>query len=192
MKKEAILEGLLFVVGDDGLTLSQVQDILEVNNEEAKELVSLLRKEYEKDDRGITINFLGDTLKLTTKKEHKDYYEKLLENPDTNILSQAALETLAIIAYNEPITRVEIDELRGVSTSHIVRKLSAKGLIKEVGKSDLPGRPILYKTTSDFLDYFGLSSKDELPKLDDISIEENKETDLFMTNKGEEEIEIID
>ena len=192
MKKEAILEGLLFVVGDDGLTLSQVQDILEVNTEEAKELVSLLRKEYEKDDRGITINFLGDTLKLTTKKEHKDYYEKLLENPDTNILSQAALETLAIIAYNEPITRVEIDELRGVSTSHIVRKLSAKGLIKEVGKSDLPGRPILYKTTSDFLDYFGLSSKDELPKLDDISIEENKETDLFMTNKGEEEIEIID
>jgi len=192
LKKEAILEGLLFVVGDDGLTLSQVQDILEVNNEEAKELVSLLRKEYEKDDRGITINFLGDTLKLTTKKEHKDYYEKLLENPDTNILSQAALETLAIIAYNEPITRVEIDELRGVSTSHIVRKLSAKGLIKEVGKSDLPGRPILYKTTSDFLDYFGLSSKDELPKLDDISIEENKETDLFMTNKGEEEIEIID
>jgi len=192
LKKEAILEGLLFVVGDDGLTLSQVQDILEVNNEEAKELVSLLRKEYEKDDRGITINFLGDTLKLTTKKEHKDYYEKLLENPDTNILSQAALETLAIIAYNEPITRVEIDELRGVSTSHIVRKLAAKGLIKEVGKSDLPGRPILYKTTSDFLDYFGLSSKDELPKLDDISIEENKETDLFMTNKGEEEIEIID
>jgi len=192
LKKEAILEGLLFVVGDDGLTLSQVQDILEVNCEEAKELVSLLRKTYEEDNRGITINFLGDTLKLTTKKEHKDYYEKLLENPDTNILSQAALETLAIIAYNEPITRVEIDDLRGVSTSHIVRKLAAKGLIKEVGKSDLPGRPILYKTTSDFLDYFGLASKDELPKLEDISIEEDKETDLFMTNKGEEEIEIID
>ena len=192
MKKEAILEGLLFVVGDDGLTLSQVQDILEIDIEEAKELVSELRKVYESDSRGITINFLGDTLKLTTKKEHKDYYEKLLQNPDSNILSQAALETLAIIAYNEPITRVEIDDLRGVSTSHIVRKLAAKGLIKEVGKSDLPGRPILYKTTSDFLDYFGLSSKDELPKLDSISVETSVETDLFMTNKGEEELEIID
>ncbi len=192
MKKEAILEGLLFVVGDDGLTLNQVQDILEIDSEEAKELVSELRKTYESDSRGIAINFLGDTLKLTTKKEHKDYYEKLLENPDTNILSQAALETLAIIAYNEPITRVEIDDLRGVSTSHIVRKLAAKGLIKEVGKSDLPGRPILYKTTSDFLDYFGLSSKDELPKLDSTSVDVNEETDLFMTNKGEEEIEIID
>ena len=192
MKKEAILEGLLFVVGDDGLTLSQVQDILEIDVEEAKELVSELRKTYEEDNRGITINFLGDTLKLTTKKEHKDYYEKLLQNPDSNILSQAALETLAIIAYNEPITRVEIDDLRGVSTSHIVRKLAAKGLIKEVGKSDLPGRPTLYKTTSDFLDYFGLSSKEELPKLDSISVEINKETDLFMTNKGEEELEIID
>jgi len=192
LKKEAILEGLLFVVGDDGLTLSQVQDILEIDIEEAKELVSELRKVYESDSRGITINFLGDTLKLTTKKEHKDYYEKLLQNPDSNILSQAALETLAIIAYNEPITRVEIDDLRGVSTSHIVRKLAAKGLIKEVGKSDLPGRPILYKTTSDFLDYFGLSSKDELPKLDSISVETSVETDLFMTNKGEEELEIID
>ena len=192
MNKEAILEGLLFVVGDDGLTLSQVQDILEIESDEAKELVSELRKTYESDNRGITINFLGDTLKLTTKKEHKDYYEKLLQNPDSNILSQAALETLAIIAYNEPITRVEIDDLRGVSTSHIVRKLAAKGLIKEVGKSDLPGRPILYKTTSDFLDYFGLSSKEDLPKLNDITIEENKETDLFMTNKGEEELEIID
>lgn len=192
MNKEAILEGLLFVVGDDGLTLSQIQDILEIDIEEAKQLVSDLRKIYESDTRGITINFLGDTLKLTTKKEHKDYYEKLLQNKENNMLSQAALETLAIIAYNEPITRVEIDDLRGVSTSYVVRKLLAKGLIKEVGKSDLPGRPILYKTTSDFLDYFGLSSKDELPKLDNISVSENIETDLFTTNKGENEIEIID
>ena len=171
MNNKAILEGLLFVVGDDGLTLKQIEDILSINLDEAKQLVTDLKKEYESDDRGITINFLGDTFKLTTKKEHRDYYEKLLQNTETNFLSQAAIETLAIIAYNEPITRVEIDELRGVSTSHIVRKLLAKGLIKEVGKSDLPGRPILYKTTSDFLDYFGLSSIDELPKLEEINID---------------------
>lgn len=190
MKKEAVLEGLLFVVGDDGLTLTQIQDILDVNIEESKELVMNLRKVYESDNRGITINFLGDTFKLTTKKEHKDYYEKLLQNPETNLLSQASLETLAIIAYNEPITRVEIDELRGVSTSYVVRKLLAKGLIKEVGKSDLPGRPTLYKTTNDFLDYFGLSTKDDLPKLEEIK-EVELEVDLFKTNK-KEDIEILD
>lgn len=189
MNNKAILEGLLFVVGDDGLTLKQIEDILSINLDEAKQLVTDLKKEYESDSRGITINFLGDTFKLTTKKEHRDYYEKLLQNPETNFLSQAALETLAIIAYNEPITRVEIDELRGVSTSHIVRKLLAKGLIKEVGKSDLPGRPTLYKTTCDFLDYFGLSSIDELPKLEEINIDNLDEVDLFKSN-GRKELEI--
>ena len=197
MNNNAILEGLLFVVGDDGLTLKQIEDILSINLDEAKQLVSGLKKEYESDNRGITINFLGDTFKLTTKKEHKNYYEKLLQNPETNFLSQAALETLAIIAYNEPITRVEIDELRGVSTSHIVRKLLAKGLVKEVGKSDLPGKPTLYKTTSDFLDYFGLSSIEELPKLEEINIDNIDEIDLFKSNGRldtniEEDIEILD
>ena len=191
MNNKAILEGLLFVVGDDGLTLKQIEDILNIDLEEAKQLVSDLKKDYESDSRGIAINFLGDTFKLTTKKEHKDYYEKLLQNPETNFLSQAALETLAIIAYNEPITRVEIDELRGVNTSHIVRKLFAKGLIKEVGKSDLPGRPTLYKTTSDFLDYFGLSSIEELPKLEEINIDTFDEVDLFKSN-GRQNIDIND
>ena len=185
MNYEAILEGLLFVVGDDGLTLNQISDILDIDIDKSKELVMNLRKVYESDNRGITINFLGDTFKLTTKKEHKDYYEKLLQNTENNMLSQAALETLAIIAYNEPITRVEIDELRGVSTSYVVRKLLARGLIKEAGKSDLPGKPTLYKTTSDFLDYFGLSSIEDLPELtetEDTDIEDI-ELDLFESNR---------
>ncbi len=182
MNYEAILEGLLFVVGDDGLSLNQISDILEIDIDKSKELVMNLRKVYESDNRGITINFLGDTFKLTTKKEHKDYYEKLLQNTENNMLSQAALETLAIIAYNEPITRVEIDELRGVSTSYVVRKLLAKGLIKEAGKSDLPGRPTLYKTTSDFLDYFGLSSIEDLPELNEVE-DADIELDLFESNR---------
>ena len=106
MNKEGILEGLLFVVGEEGLTLNQICDILEINLEEAKSLLMELKKSYETDNRGIRISYLGDAFKLTTKKEHKDYYQKLIVNPDTNSLSGAALEILALIAYNQPITRV--------------------------------------------------------------------------------------
>ena len=155
---KAVLEGLLFVVGEDGLTIEQLVDVLEINEEEAKCLLMELKKDYESDNRGLRIDFLGNKFKLTTKFEHKNYYQKLIENPETNFLSQAALETLAIIAYNEPITRVQIDEIRGVGTTSIIRKLVAKGFIKESGRSDLPGRPNLYETTQEFLDYYCLSS----------------------------------
>ena len=183
---EGILEGLLYVQGDIGLTLEQVMDILNISEEEAKNLIYKLKNSYEDSSRGLRINYLGNTFKLTTKEEHKEYYQRLLENPKNNVLSNSALETLAIIAYNEPITRVEIDELRGVDSSYIVRRLLAKGLIKECGKSDLPGKPILYKTTDDFLDYFGLSSINELPSLDNIE-ENNDEKDLFKSIYKDEE-----
>ena len=166
MNKQGILEGLLFVVGDDGLTLKQISELLEENIDTCKEILLSLKQAYEADNRGIRISYLGDAFKLTTKKEHKDYYQKLIVNPTTNTLSQAALETLAIIAYNQPITRIEIDELRGVNNTWLLRKLVAKGLIKEVGKSTMPGRPNLYGTTSDFLDYFGLSTIKDLPKIE--------------------------
>ena len=120
-EKKAILEGLLFVVGEDGLTLDQIENVLEINEEESKELVAELKKDYEDKSRGLRIDFLGNKFKITTKFEHKEYYQKLIENPETNFLSQAALETLAIIAYNEPITRVQVDSIRGVSSSSIIR-----------------------------------------------------------------------
>ena len=153
-----------------------------------------LKKDYEEDNRGLRIDFLGNRFKLTTKFEHREYYQKLIENPETNVLSQSALETLAIIAYNEPITRVEIDKLRGVGSVQMVRKLVAKGFIKEVGRSDLPGRPILYETTSDFLDYFGLATIEDLPDMREFledneqEDEEDKETDLY-TSKYKENLE---
>lgn len=100
-------------------------------------------------------------------------------------MSQAALEVLAIVAYNEPITRASVDEMRGVDSVYVIRKLLAKGLLKETGKSDAPGHPILYKTTDDFLDYFGLSTKEDLPKLEDIVVDTDKETDLFSSNYRE-------
>lgn len=186
MNKEAVLEGLLFVVGDDGLTISQIKDILELDDEGAKILILSLKDKYEQSDRGIRINFLGNTFKLTTKKEHREYYQKLIENPETNILSQSALETLAIIAYNEPITRLMVDEIRGVSSREMIKKLVAKGLVKEAGRSDLPGRPILYQTTSEFLDYFGLASKEELPKFDMMVEEMQDSIDLYDSKYKEE------
>ena len=190
MNLKAVLEGLLFVVGDDGLDLDEISRVLEISKDDVKELIKELQNDYQSDSRGIRIDFLGDKLKLTTKKEHNMYYQKLLTTEDNNNLSQAALETLAIIAYNQPITRVKVDELRGISNNHIIRKLVAKGLIKEGGRSNMPGRPILYETTSEFLDYFGLSSIDELPDMRDFLEEEEKETeydvDLYQSKYKEE------
>ena len=179
---EGILEGLLYVQGDTGLTLKEVMTILNLTEEEAKNLVYKLKTNYEQENRGLRLNYLGNTFKLTTKQEHKEYYEKLLENPNSHVLSQAALEVLAIVAYNEPITRSQVDEMRGVESTYILRKLLAKGLIKECGRSDLPGHPILYKTTDDFLDYFGLSTKEDLPDIENIIVESDKEKDLFHSN----------
>ena len=148
---KAVLEGLLFVVGDEGITISSICDILNIEEEEAKKLVLDLKKDYMSDERGLRIDYLGNSLKLTTKEEHKEYYRKLVEDSN-NTLSQSALETLVIIAYNEPITRIKVDEIRGISSSQMIRKLVAKGFLKEVGREDIPGRPILYKTTDEFLE----------------------------------------
>ena len=192
---KAVLEGLLFVVGEDGLTIDQIVDVLEIDEESAKALIMELKKDYEDDSRGLRIDFLGNRFKITTKFEHKAYYQKLIENPETNFLSQAALETLAIIAYNEPITRVQIDTIRGVGSTSIIRKLVAKGFIKECGRSEIPGRPILYETTSEFLDYFGLSSIEDLPNIEDLiqtPEEEEENTDLYTSKYTEKDLEELD
>ena len=191
---KAVLEGLLFVVGEDGLTLDQIEDVLNIDEEASKELIRELKKDYEDESRGLRIDFLGNRFKITTKYEHREYYQKLIENPETNFLSQAALETLAIIAYNEPITRIQVDAIRGVNSSSLIRKLVAKGFIKEAGRSDLPGRPILYETTHEFLDYFGLASIDDLPNIDDIlqnveNEEEDTNKDLYTSKYIEDEDE---
>ena len=177
-----ILEGLLFVVGDEGLTLDQIQDILELKEEEAKEVLNNLRNRYESEEYGIQLSFLGNSFKLTTKKEHRNYYQKLIETPGTNTLSQAALETLA---YNEPVTVQDVDTIRGISSREMIRRLMAKGFVKEAGKSEGVGRATLFRTTKDFLDYFGLSSKEELPKFEEIK-EQIDDTDLYDSKYKEE------
>lgn len=186
MNLKSVTEGILFVVGDEGITLEELSDTLGVSESEVKEILSNLRHDYESNERGLRISFLGNTFKLTTKSEHKMYYEKLVTDSKTFTLSNASLEVLAIIAYNEPITRVKIDEIRGVSSSQIVRKLLARGFIKECGKDNSIGKPNLYKTTNEFLDYFGLATKEDLPKLDiKDSPVDNSEVELYKSNYKE-------
>lgn len=179
MEQLGILEGLLFVMGDEGIDLKSLCDIMNLEEYQVKELLTELKKRYESADRGLRISYLGDAFKLTTKQEHKEYYEKLVVSPGTNKLSQAALETLAIIAYNQPITNPEVSEIRGVQSGQLIRKLVAKGLLKEVGKSDLAGRPNLYATTSEFLDYFGLATIEDLPQVSVEETNQESEAELF-------------
>ena len=185
MNYKSVIEGLLFVVGDEGVTLKEMARILEVDEKIIVETLTELRKDYESNERGIRISFLGNTFKLTTKIEHKEYYEKLLKESRMQTLSNAAIETLAVIAYNEPITRARIDNIRGVTTVQILRKLLARGFIKECGREDSIGRPILYKTTNEFLDYFGLATKNDLPKLDIKEKPDNEVTELYTSNYKE-------
>ncbi len=186
MNLKAVLEGILFIVGDEGTTIKEMCNVLEVSEEEVKNLLIELKKDYESNERGLRISYLGNTFKLTTKEEHKKFYEKLVTDNKTTNLSTAALEVLAVIAYNEPITRLQIDEIRGVNSSQIVKRLVARGFVKVCGKSDAIGKPNLYKTTNDFLDYFGLSSKDDLPKIINEQKEENEIGDLYDSTYKEE------
>lgn len=186
MNLKAVLEGMLFLSGSEGLTFEQIKNILDIDDAKGKELIGELNSEYKSANRGIKLELLGGSFKLTTKKEHKPYFEKMLDAEANEELSEAALESLAIIAYNQPVTRNQLDEIRGVSSSHIIRKLLIKNLIQNCGRSDLPGRPILYSTTPHFLDYFGLSSISELPPIEIKKNEEKiEDEDLFNTRYQE-------
>ena len=176
---EGIVEGILFVVGNEGIEKSRLLSLLEIKEDELNNIISNLKADYANVNRGINIEFFANRYKLVTKKEHKVYYEKLVEVEKNDELSQSALETLAVIAYNSPITRSYVDEIRGVDSSYQIRKLVYRNLIKEVGRSELPGRPILYSVTDEFLDYLGLSSLEQLPKLEEVIISEDTFTDLY-------------
>lgn len=184
--KIGILEGLLFVTGEDGISLEDIEKILSVSEEEAINLIDEYKKNLENESRGLKLVYLGNKYKLTTKEEHKEYYELLVDKMVSSTLSQSALETLAILAYNQPISVGQIDEIRGVSSRDMVRKLLFRGLVDVAGRSDLPGKPMLYKTTDKFLDYFNLSSLDELPKIEFNEEMSEEEKDLFVSKYKEE------
>nr|WP_263325855.1 SMC-Scp complex subunit ScpB [Neobacillus sp. Marseille-Q6967] len=182
---QSILESLLFAAGDEGLTLKHITEVLEIDEIKAREIIEELMEVYERDSqRGIMIVQLAGTYQLATKKENAAYLKRLVDSPHTTALSQAALETLAIIAYKQPITRAEIEEIRGVKTERPLHTLMSKALIKEVGRAEGTGRAYLYGTTKEFLDYFGLKNIEELPQLPEKVDEEyvQEEADLFFEN----------
>lgn len=177
------IEALLFVVGDDGLTIKQLSQLLGEPEELVLQTMAALKATYEEDlERGITVKEIAGVYQLITKSELADTIQRLVENPTVQSLSQASLEVLAIVAYKQPITRVAIEDLRGVKCERPIQTLAARGLIKEVGRSEGTGRAILYGTTKEFLNYFGLNNIEEMPPLpEDELVETEQETDLFMT-----------
>lgn len=178
---KAVVEGILFVSGDTGITLKQLSNVLDITEKNIEELLKELTADYEDESRGMLIIQADKAYYLTTKPEHSSYLKKVLEIPQTSKLSQAALESLAIIAYKQPITRVEIEEVRGVNSDRPVQTLLARSLIEEVGRRDTIGRPILFGTGKDFLTYFGLTSLDELPPFPETVDKKGaeEEADLF-------------
>lgn len=179
------LESLLFVSGEP-LKLKDMANMIECSISYTKEIIHELNKEYNKEVRGIKLVQVNDSYQLVTKPENSDFIQKILKTNVRQSLSQAALETLAIIAYKQPITRVDIDEIRGVKSESAVQKLLERNIIKEIGRLDVIGRPILYGTTEEFLKQFDMETLKELPSLDAL-VEEESTMEISLLEEGKEE-----
>lgn len=173
-KIKGVIEAILFAAGRE-VTKNELVLALEISEDDLEKIISSMQEEYKTENRGIEIIKLNDSYQLCTKKELYQYIYPVLDKRSKPNLSGAALETLAIIAYNPRITRAEIEDIRGVSADACVYKLLEYGLIEEAGKLDLPGKPMSYKTTNEFLKMFGYSSLDDLPELPRYKLDENKQ-----------------
>jgi len=169
---KAIIEALLFVWGDP-LSLNDISKIIEVEEEKVKKILKNMIDEFDFNRRGLKIICLNDNYQLCTRPEHHQWINKLTQEKDIKSLSTAALETLSIIAYKQPITKNEIENIRGVRCDKALDTLQKKGLIEEKGRLERTGRPIIYGTTTEFLRYFGLETLEDLPTLKDFKIEES-------------------
>ena len=173
-QKKSIIEAILFAAGRP-VTKNELILALEISAEDIDNIIKNMQEEYKKEDRGIDLIQVENSYQLCTKKELYEYIYPILDKRSKPNLSNAALETLSIIAYNPKITRAEIEAIRGVSADACVYKLLEYGLIEEAGKIDLPGKPMSYKTTGDFLRMFGYNSLDDLPELPRYKLDENKQ-----------------
>lgn len=161
----SIIESLLFVAGDP-LSLKEISSIIECTEIYTGKLLEELRGIYDQEERGISLISMNNEYMFVTKSENSDYVQKLLKTNSRQGLSRAALETLAVIVYKQPMTRVEIDEIRGVKSDKAIQSLIEKNLVKEAGRKKVPGRPIMYVTTEEFLKHFGLQDLKQMPLLE--------------------------
>ena len=186
MKSDKIknaIEAILFASGSS-VEPSRIATALEITEKEAKKQLEKLKNEYEKADRGITIIRLKDSYQMVSVKEYAPEIRKVMDLRRNTPLSQAALEVLAVIAYNQPVTKSFVEQIRGVDCSGVIGSLTAKDLIEEKGRLELPGRPLIYGTTENFLRCFNISSIEELPPLpEDDKPEENGEEPKFDENE---------
>ena len=188
-KIESIIEAILFAAGRE-VNIKELIMTLEMNKEEIENIILSMQEEYKNENRGIEIIKIEDNYQLCTKKDLYDYVYPILDNRAKPSLSNAALETLAIIAYNPKITRAEIESIRGVSADACIYKLLEFGLIQEAGKSDLPGKPMTYATSEQFLKMIGYNSLNDLPELPRYKLDENQQIvidDLIEQKENEEE-----
>ena len=176
MNRLAEIEVLLFVAGEEGLTLRNLAEMLELQPTAVNQQLEKLSEKYQADpDSGLALLESSNRFKLVTKKEYVELLRIYAKTPINQTISRALLETLSIIAYKQPITRAEIERVRGVSCDHAVNRLVEFGLIAEVGRMDAPGKPLLFGTTEEFLRSFGVKSLEELPELSAVQIEEFKQ-----------------
>jgi segregation and condensation protein B len=181
MSNLAKIEGLLFISGDEGITVTDLSNITGFMKPAVLGLLNKLGQQYaENDDCALTLLQSDETYRLATKSSLSNVMKAYFEKPLTTPLTQALLEVLAIIAYRQPITRIEIDALRGVQSSGSIQKLIARGLIETHGRLNVPGRPFRYVTTNAFLDYFGLQTLKDLPPLTKQMSLEDMDSDIFL------------
>lgn len=170
---EAIFEAILFTMGDT-VEISKLAEVTGMDVKTAKKILKKMEQDYQSDDRGIMLAQFDNAVQLCTKPEAYEYLIKIAKNPKKIVLTDTVIETLSIIAYKQPVTRLEVENIRGVNCDHAINKLLEFDLITELGRLDAPGRPILFGTTEQFLRCFGVKSIEELPELSTVQMEEFK------------------
>lgn len=171
---ESIIEAILFTMGDS-VEISHIANVIEHDTETTRKIIHHMMDRYEEEDRGIKIIELGDSYQMCSKPEMYEYLIRIAKQPKRHTLTDVMLETLSIVAYKQPITRIEIEKIRGVKSDHAINKLIEYDLICEVGRLDAPGRPLLFGTTEEFMRRFSVQSLDELPAIDTEHLETFKE-----------------
>ncbi|MCI8527902.1 MAG: SMC-Scp complex subunit ScpB [Lachnospiraceae bacterium] len=173
-KAEAVIEAVLFTMGES-VEISRLAHVIEEDVNTTKEILEEMSKRYAKEGRGITLMQFEHSVQLCTKAEMYEYLIKIAKAPQKMTLTDTVLETLSIIAYKQPVTRIEVERVRGVSCDHAINKLLEYDLIMELGRLDAPGRPLLFGTTEQFLRCFGVKSLEDLPSLNPVQMEEFKQ-----------------